>query len=338
MRHTDADQFITIQQHIMEQQRKHPTATGDFSWLLSGLTLAAGMIQAIVRRAGLVNILGSAESENVHGEQQQKLDVYADRVIERCLESRGNVGVAGSEEKPEPIVLPVRDDAPGRYVVLFDPLDGSGNIDVNVAVGTIFSIYERVTAGPVRDGGLRDVLQPGDRQLAAGYVVYGSSTVLVYTTGDGVHLFTFDPATGAFMLSEERVRIPANGKIYSVNEANADSFPRGVQEFLRYCKSKESGPYSSRYIGSMVADVHRTLLKGGIFMYPQTAKAPRGKLRLMYEANPMAFIIEQAGGQATDGQTNILAKQPAELHERTPLYIGETADVKRVMELLARHA
>jgi fructose-1,6-bisphosphatase I len=335
MRYADPDQFITLPQHLIEQQRKHPTATGEFSWLLSGLTLAACLIQAIVRRAGLVDILGGADSQNVHGEAQQKLDVYANKVIERCLASRGNVAVLGSEEIPDPIVLPVH-DVPGKYVVLFDPLDGSGNIDVNVSVGTIFSIYERVTEGPVPDGGLKDVLQAGNRQLAAGYVVYGSSTVLVYTTGDGVHLFTLDPASGSFMLANEHVRVPAGGKTYSVNEANADSFPAGVREFLRWCKSKEAGPYTSRYIGSMVADVHRTLIKGGIFMYPATAKSPKGKLRLMYEANPMAFIIEQAGGMATDGRTRILDKQPAELHERTPLYIGAAEDVKRVMTLLAR--
>lgn len=335
MLYTDADQIITIQQHIMEQQRRHPTATGEFSWLLSGLTLAACLIQAIVRRAGLVDILGGTEHENVHGEVQQKLDVYANKVIERCLASRDNCAILGSEEIPDPIVLPVREH-PGKYVVLFDPLDGSGNIDVNVAVGTIFSIYERVTEGPVRDGGLKDVLQPGAKQLAAGYVVYGSSTVLVYTTGAGVHLFTLDPASGSFLLANEHVRIPANGKIYSVNEANADSFPKGVQDYLLWCKSKAAGPYTSRYIGSMVADVHRTLVKGGIFMYPATAKSPKGKLRLMYEANPMAFIVEQAGGLATDGKTRILDKQPVELHERTPLYIGAKEDVSRVMELLAR--
>jgi fructose-1,6-bisphosphatase I len=332
--HYDPEQFITIQQHIIEQQRKHPTATGEFSWLLSGLTLAACLIQAIVRRAGLVDILGASSTENVHGELQQKLDVYANKVIERCLASRGNVAVLGSEEIPEPIIVPTR-DGHGKYVVLFDPLDGSGNIDVNVGVGTIFSIYERVTEGPVPDGGMKDVLQCGRRQLAAGYVVYGSSTVLVYTTGAGVHLFTLDPASGQFMLANENVSVPAGGKIYSVNEANADSFPRGVQEFLRWVKTKAAGPYSSRYIGSMVADVHRTLLKGGVFMYPATAKSPRGKLRLMYEANPMAFIIEQAGGRATDGQVDILDKQPAQLHERTPLFIGAKEDVSRVMEMLA---
>jgi len=331
--HYDPDKFITVQQHIIEQQRKHPTATGEFSWLLSGLTLAACLIQAIVRRAGLVDILGASDSENVHGELQQKLDVYANKVLERCLASRGNVAVLGSEEIPEPIVVPVKDHE-GKYVVLFDPLDGSGNIDVNVAVGTIFSIYERVSEGAITDGGMKDVLQSGRRQLAAGYVVYGSSTVLVYTTGDGVHSFTLDPASGSFMLANEHVRIPKDGKIYSVNEANADSFPKGVRDYLEWAKSKAAGPYTSRYIGSMVADVHRTLVKGGVFMYPATAKSPKGKLRLMYEANPMAFIVEQAGGMATDGKANILDKQPTQLHERTPLYIGATEDVTRIMELL----
>jgi len=332
---TDIERPITVQQHIIEQQRKHPTASGEFSWLLSGITLAASLIQAKVRRAGLINILGEAEGENVHGERQQKLDVYADRIVEHCLSFRGNVAVLGSEEKPSPTVLNPR-SGEGKYVVLVDPLDGSGNIDVNVSVGTIFSIYERVTTGPVPDGGLRDVLQPGARQLAAGYVVYGSSTVMVYTTGAGVHLFTLDPSTGNFMLANEHVRLPEGGKTYSVNEANADSFPEGIRRFLTWAKSKEAGPYTSRYVGSMVADVHRTLIKGGIFMYPSTAKAPKGKLRLLYEANPMAFIIEQAGGQASDGKERILDKQPTDLHERTPLYIGSGPDVRRVMDWLAR--
>lgn len=326
---------ITVQQHIIEQQRKHPTATGEFSWLLSGITLAACLIQAKVRRAGLINILGETETENVHGERQQKLDIYADKVIEKCLAFRGNVGVLGSEEIPEPVVIKSK-EGDGRYVVLFDPLDGSGNIDVNVAVGTIFSIYERTTTGPVPDGGLPDVLQRGCEQLAAGYVVYGSSTVMAYTTGDGVHLFTLDPATGSFMLTNEHVKIPDKGQIYSVNEANADSFPRGVQNYLKWARTKEAGPYTSRYIGSMVADVHRTLIKGGVFMYPATAKSPKGKLRLMYEANPMAFIIEQAGGLATDGKMRILDKKPTELHERTPLYIGAKSDMQRIMDELAK--
>jgi fructose-1,6-bisphosphatase I len=329
----EPEPFITIQQHIIEQQRKHPTATGEFSWLLSGITLAATIVQAKVRRAGLTNILGAAETNNVHGERQQKLDVYANEVIKRCLAFRGNVAVLGSEEWPEPLVIEGGES--GKYVVLVDPLDGSSNIDVNVSVGTIFSIYERVSEGPIINGGLSDAMQAGVKQLAAGYLVYGSSTVLAYTTGDGVHLFTLDPSIGSFMLSRERVCIPKNGRIYSVNEANFDSFPAGIQKWLRWAKTKEAGPYTARYIGSMVADVHRTLLRGGVFLYPPTAKSPKGKLRLLYEANPMAMIIEQAGGQATDGRTRILDKTPSELHERTPLIIGETRDVERVMECLA---
>ncbi|MCK6457161.1 MAG: class 1 fructose-bisphosphatase [Phycisphaerae bacterium] len=335
MAERDPDQIITIQQHIIEQQRKHPTASGEFSWLLSGITLAASIIQAKVRRAGLINILGETDTDNVHGERQQKLDIFANQIIERCLAFRGNVGVLGSEELPEPIIVHSR-EGHGKYVVLFDPLDGSGNIDVNVSVGTIFSIYERVTSGPITDGGLKDVLQPGVNQLAAGYIVYGSSTVMAYTTGDGVHLFTLDPATGSFMLADEHVRIPENGKIYSVNEANFDSFPKGVQDWIHWARTKEAGPFTSRYIGSMVADVHRTLIKGGVFMYPATAKSPKGKLRLMYEANPMAFIIEQAGGLATDGKNRIMERVPTELHERTPLFIGGKHEVTAIMERLAR--
>lgn len=329
------ERLITIQQHIIEQQRQHPTATGEFSWLLSGITLAACIIQSKVRRAGLLNIFGDAGSANIHGEIQQKLDVMANETIERCLGFRGNVAILASEELDEARVL-ATPGGNGKYVVVYDPLDGSSNIDVNVSVGTIFSIFERVTKGENVDI-KADVLQPGDRQLAAGYVVYGSSTVMAYTTGNGLHLFTLEPSIGSFILSTENVRMPESGKIYSVNEANSDAFPRGVQEWLRWAKTKEAGPYTSRYIGSLVADFHRTLIRGGVFLYPRTAKDKRGKLRLMYEANPIAFLAEQAGGMAVDGAQRILDVQPESLHERVPLFVGSRREVTQIMESLKKY-
>lgn len=328
--------LITVQEHILSQQRCHPTATGGFSWLLSGITLAAKIISANVRRAGILDVLGMSGGSNVHGEQQQKLDVLANRTIELCLGYRGNVGIIASEELDEPKMI-TRSGAAGKYVVVFDPLDGSSNIDVNVSVGTIFSIYERDTTYFNGSNPVADVLQPGHQQLAAGYIVYGSSTVLVYTTGEGVHLFTLDPSVGAFVLSTENVRIPEKGNCYSVNEANCGSFPRGYQEYLKWCKTEEAGPYTSRYIGSLVSDFHRTLLRGGIFLYPPTAKSPGGKLRLSYEANPIAFIAEQAGGGATDGKMRIMEKAPKSLHERTPLVVGSKSEVARVMNFVERY-
>jgi len=331
----DPADIITLQQHILEQQRSHPTATGEFSWLLTGVTFATRVIEAQVRRAGLLNVLGGIGQANIHGEDVQKLDVLADKCMIKFIRYRGCVGIMASEEQKEPIV--VKDDpAEGKYIVLFDPLDGSSNIDVNVSIGTIFSIFKRATPPEPRRTIMEDLLQPGTQQLAAGYVVYGSSTVMAYTTGQGVHMFTLDPMIGAYILSRENVRMPEDGKIYSVNEANYASFPKGVQEYLSWCKSKEAGPYTSRYIGSLVADFHRTLLRGGIFLYPATAKDPGGKLRLMYEANPMAFLAEQGGGAASDGQSRILDKQPKALHERTPLIIGARPDVDRVLSYLRR--
>jgi len=329
------DRLITIQQHIIEQQRQHPTATGEFSWLLSGITLAACIIQSKVRRAGLLSILGDAGASNVHGEMQQKLDVIANETIERCLGFRGNVAVLASEELDEARVL-ATPSGKGKYVVVYDPLDGSSNIDVNVSVGTIFSVFERVTTGSDVDI-RKDVLQCGDRQLAAGYVVYGSSTVMCYTTGSGVHMFTLEPSIGSFMLFAENVRMPEHGKIYSVNEANSDAFPSGVQAWLRHAKTKEAGPYTSRYIGSLVADFHRTLMRGGVFLYPRTAKDKKGKLRLMYEANPIAFLAEQAGGMAVDGSHRILDIVPESLHERTPLIVGSQHEVTEVLQYLKDH-
>jgi fructose-1,6-bisphosphatase I len=327
--------LMTVQQHIMEEQRRHsPMASGEFSWLLSGITLAAKMIESRVRRAGLTDLLGAAGHTNVQDEIVQKLDVYANQALLHCLGVRGNVAIMASEEDSEPIVVE-RDRQFGKYVVVFDPLDGSSNIDVNVSVGTIFSILRRETDPAALRPPLDDVLQPGLRQIAAGYVVYGSSTMLVYTTGHGVHGFTLDPTIGAFVISHRDVKMPQQGSIYSVNEANADSFPEGYRRFLALLRSGETGrTYSSRYIGSLVADFHRTLLKGGIFLYPPTKTHPSGKLRLMYEANPIAFLAEQASGMATNGKQRILEIQPTGLHQRTPLLVGSRAEMELLMEML----
>ena len=320
--------IITLQQHILERQQAHPTATGEFSWLLSGITLATKIIQANVQRAGLLDVLGTTGTTNVQGETVQKLDVLANETILSCLGYRGNVGLMASEEDDEPHII--KDFGNGaKYIVLFDPLDGSSNIDVNVSIGTIFSILQRREDVDANDV-MAHILQPGYRQLAAGYVVYGSSTVLAYTTGAGVHMFTLEPSIGAYVLSREDVKMPAGGKTYSINEAYRRQFPEGIQAYLDWTKTEEAGGYSLRYIGSLVADFHRTLLRGGVFLYPPTTKALGGKLRLLYEANPLAFIAEQAGGAATDGATRILDKIPTALHERTSLVIGSKAEVDRV--------
>jgi fructose-1,6-bisphosphatase I len=308
--------IITVQQHILQQQKKHPGARGNLSWLLSGITLATKMTESKIRRAGLLDVLGAAGATNVQGEAQQKLDVYANQALLHCLGMRDNVALLVSEENEEPITLD-RVEGDGEYAIVFDPLDGSSNIDVNVNVGTIFSIFRR------DPGTSLDVLQPGTEQVAAGYVVYGPSTVLVYTTGRGVFGFTLDPAIGAYVLSHDNMRMPERGSYYSVNEANVDSFPDNYQRYILGLRKGEFGnKYSSRYIGSLVADFHRTILKGGVFLYPPTQSHPHGKLRLLYEANPLAFIAEQSGGLATDGQHRILEIQPEGIHQRTALVLG----------------
>ena len=329
----DPHPLMTVQQHIQEEQRQRaPQASGEFSWLLSGITLATKIIADRVRRAGLADILGGAGQQNVQGELVQKLDVFANQALLHCLGVRGNVAIMASEENAEPVVV-ARDRAHGKYVVVFDPLDGSSNIDVNVSVGTIFSIFRCEPDPSGKRDPLADVLQPGTRQIAAGYVVYGSSTMFVYTAGNGVNGFTLDPAIGAYVISHANIHMPERGSIYSVNEANADSFPESYRRFLAKLRSGETGrPYSSRYIGSLVADFHRTLLKGGVFLYPPTKSHPQGKLRLMYEANPIAFLAEQAGGMATDGTRRIMETAPASLHQRTPLLVGSRTE----MELLAQ--
>ena len=327
--------IVTVQQHILREQKRHsPKATGAFSWLLSGITLATKMTQAKVRRAGLLDILGDAGDTNVQGERQQKLDVFANDALLHCLSVRDSVAILASEEGEEAITFEGRAES-GKYVIVFDPLDGSSNIDVNVSVGTIFSVLSS-TAAHLGNDPADAVLQPGVQQLAAGYVVYGSSTILVYTTGHGVHGFTLDPSIGAYVLSHENIRMPQAGNIYSVNEANAESFPEPYRRYLSQLRSGETGrQYTSRYIGSLVADFHRTLLKGGIFLYPPTVHYPGGKLRLLYEANPIAFIAEQAGGVASDGSRRILEVQPESIHQRVPLVVGsrvEMTDFQGCME------
>ena len=331
---SDQPKVVTIERHIIEGERAHPGATGNFSGLLRDLTLAIKVIWREVSKAGLVNILGFVGKENVHGEQVKKLDVFADEKIYQALDHGGHLCVMASEENEDVLHIPEQYPT-GRYVLLYDPLDGSSNIDANVNIGTIFSIYRRVTPGG--KGSMQDCLQPGYKQIASGYVVYGSSTMMVYTTGDGVHGFTLDPSIGEFLLSHENIQIPKRGKIYSVNEGNYRWWHDGMKKYVKYLQEEDkatSRPYSGRYIGSMVADIHRTLLYGGIFMYPGDTKHPDGKLRLMYEANPMSFIIEQAGGRASNGSERILDVQPVSLHQRTPVFVGSEEDVKVCEEFL----
>jgi len=318
--------MTTVERHFLEKKGRNPHATEEFSWLLSGITLATKIISAYVQRAGLLEIMGATGRINVQGEEVQKLDEFANETLVRCLGYRGTIGILVSEEDDEPHVI--QEAAAGKYIVLFDPLDGSSNINANVSIGTIFSILERNPNSDGRDV-MAHILQPGSKQVAAGYVVYGSSTVLAYTAGDGVHMFTLDPSIGAYLLAQENIRMPKAGRIYSVNEAYRRSFPDGIQHYLDW--AKEAGNYSSRYIGSLVADFHRTLIRGGVFLYPGTKKSPAGKLRLLYEANPLAFVAEQAGGAASDGRQRILDKQPKTMHERTALIIGSADEVKRVL-------
>jgi fructose-1,6-bisphosphatase I len=326
---------VTIERFIMDNERKHPEATGELSNLLYDVALGAKIIAASIRRAGLVDILGSVGRVNVQGEDQKKLDVLANDTLKNVMGHTGLVCVMASEEEEE--LIPIPHGYPqGKYAVLFDPLDGSSNIDVNAAVGTIFSIFRRRSMEG--QGTLADVLQPGSEQVAAGYVIYGSSVMLVYTTGNGVHGFTLDPTFGEFLLSHETLRIPESGVYYSVNESNFGRWSRGVQRAVRGFHGdfpdRMKGK-NSRYIGSLVADFHRNLIAGGIFMYPGDVRNPSGKLRLTYEANPMAMIAEQAGGAATDGRRRILDLQPEALHQRTPLVVGSRQDVEFVSAILA---
>ncbi|MCA9742918.1 MAG: class 1 fructose-bisphosphatase [Deferribacteres bacterium] len=324
---------ITIERHIIEQQKQFPQATGDFSALLYDIAFAAKIISREVRKAGLVDILGFTGKENVQGEQVQKLDEFADDIMFRALDHTGRLCCMASEEQEDIITIPERFDT-GKYVLLYDPLDGSSNIDANVSIGTIFSIHRKISDDDGH-GTLEDCLQPGYKQAGAGYVIYGSSTMMVYTAGNGVFGFTLDPSVGEFLLSHNNIRIPRRAKIYSTNEGNFFNWDKNVQNYINYLKTPDKEtrrPYSSRYIGSLVADFHRNLLYGGIFLYPADNKNPNGKLRLLYEANPLAFIVEQAGGYASTGSQRILELQPNDLHQRIPLIIGSYDDVREAEE------
>ena len=319
--------IMTIQQHILQDQKRFPGASGEFSWLLSAITLATKLIQDRVRRAGLNDIMGEFGAVNVQGEAQQKLDVYANEALMHCLSTRASVGVLASEENEHPKLL-AHCSPKANYAVVFDPLDGSSNIDVNVSVGTTFSILRRPEDADC-DQPEQWVLQPGIRQVAAGYVVYGSSTIMVYSVGSGVHGFTLNPSVGAYLLSHPNIRMPEQGKYYSVNEAYRDTFPPAYTTYLERLRTGRLGhKYASRYIGSMVADLHRTLLKGGVFLYPPTADNPDGKLRLLYEANPIAFLAEQAGGFATNGRQRILDITPTSIHQRVPFVVGSRIEME----------
>jgi len=316
----------TLERHLLDRQRRMPEATGDFTGLFQQIMLAAKIIGSRVSKAGLSDILGRTGTTNVQGEQVQKLDEFANAVIVQTVEAGGHVCVMGSEEVEDPITIPEQYPQ-GKYVLQFDPLDGSGNIDINASIGTIFSIHRRVT--PPGQGSLDDLLQKGSEIVAAGYVIYGSSNMLVYSTGDQVDGFTYDPGVGEFFLSHPKIRIPERGGIYSINEGNYHNWSDGTQKWVDWIKTPSEGKkaYRLRYIGAMVADLHRTLLRGGIFVYPRDVKNEKGKLRLLYEASPMAFLVEAAGGAASDGERRILDIEPTELHQRTPVFIGSTNDV-----------
>lgn len=335
------EEIITIERHILEQERAYPEATGVFTSLLYDIALAAKIIARETSRAGLVQILGLAGKTNVQGEAQMKLDVFANQTIIRMNSYTGRLAVMASEEEPD--IIPIPEGYPtGRYVLVFDPLDGSSNIDVNASIGTIFGIYRRRTpAGP---GTVEDCLQPGRDLAAAGYIIYGSSTMMVYTTGNGVHGFTLDPGVGEFLLSHPNIHIPAEPKYYSVNQGNEKYWSEGVRRFTRWLQGMDEEnprkPLSGRYIGSLVADFHRNLLEGGVFYYPQDYKdpsKPKGKLRLLYEAAPLAFIAEHAGGYASDGQRPILEVVPQTLHQRTALFIGNRDLVEMAEKFIARY-
>lgn len=326
--------LMTIERHIIEQQKSFPQATGEFSALLYDLAFAAKVISREVRRAGLIDILGFTGTSNVQGELVRKLDEYADDVIFRAMDHTGRLCCLASEERDELIPIPAEFKC-GHYVLLYDPLDGSSNIDANVSIGTIFSIHRKISAG--EHGTQADALQPGRNQVGAGYILYGSSTLLVYTAGRGVHGFTLDPTVGEFLLSHENLMTPQRGGIYSVNEGNSGKWSEGMRNYINYLKGSDKAtgrPYSSRYIGSLVSDFHRNLLYGGIFLYPADSKNPNGKLRLLYEANPLAFIAEQAGGAASNGEQRVLDLTPGELHQRTPLIVGSAEDVKEAEDFL----
>ncbi|CUT04988.1 class 1 fructose-bisphosphatase [Candidatus Chrysopegis kryptomonas] len=330
--------IVTIERFIIEREHEIPGATGEFSKLLTDIALAAKIVWREVSKAGLVDIIGSTGKVNVSGDVVQKLDEFANEIFINVMQKGGHLCVMASEESKGLIEIP-EELAKGKYVLVFDPLDGSSNIDVNVSIGSIFGIFRRVTKSG--GGTEEDVLQPGRNLVAAGYVVYGSSTILVYTTGNGVHGFTLDPSIGEFLLSHENIRIPKKGDIYSVNEGYYERWDENMKKFINYLKAEDKAtgrPYKLRYVGTLVADFHRTLLYGGIFMYPGDSKNPEGKLRLIYEAAPLAYVVEKAGGRASNGFQNILDIKPTSLHQRTPLFIGSEEDVKLAEKFLQGRA
>lgn len=329
----------SLGEFIIDKQDDFKFSSGELSRLLSSIKIASKIVNREVNKAGIADILGKAGNENVQGEEQMKLDVFANDIFIDALSHREIVCGIASEENEDFIEIKGNENNAhmNNYVVLIDPLDGSSNVDVNVSVGTIFSIYRRVTpAGtPVK---MEDFLQKGVNQVAAGYVIYGSSTMLVYTTGNGVNGFTLDPSVGTYFLSHPNMTYPKTGKIYSVNEGNYAKFPQGVKEYIKYCQEEEGNrPYTSRYIGSLVADFHRNMIKGGIYIYPSYAHAPNGKLRLLYECNPMAFLAEQAGAKATNGIQRILEIEPTSLHQRVPFFCGSVEMVEKAEEFMAKH-
>ena len=331
--HTDVS-VVTIERFIIEQERLYPQATGELSGILYDLALAAKLIANKVRSAGLADVLGATSAINVQGETQQKLDVLANDILIKALDHGGRLAAMASEEEPD--IIPIPDGFPtGKYVIVFDPLDGSSNIDVNVPVGTIFSVMRKVSRGT--RGDLSDMLQAGRHQVAAGYVIYGSSTMLVYTTGQGAHGFTLDPSIGEFLLSHPDIKTPARGRYLSVNDSYEQQWEESTRALIRRYRGLDGKrkPLSGRYVGSLVADFHRNLLGGGLFAYPANSQYRKGKLRLLYEANPLAFICEQAGGAAIDGVNDILDLTPTELHQRTPLFIGSKDEVVVAREMLA---
>jgi len=328
--------IVSLNDFIIRKQKDFPYAHGELSSLLHHIGTAAKMVNAKIRKAGLVEILGRSGTENPQGEDQQKLDRYADEVFIDALEASGECCGVASEENQNEVIFTETFARRGKYVVCMDPLDGSSNIDYNVSVGSIFSIYRRVTERNA-EAGVIDFLQEGDRQVAAGYVIYGSSTMFVYTTGNGVNGFTLDPTIGEFCLSNPEIKSPSTGRIYSINEGNYVGFPDGVKKFIKYCQENDPAtrrPYTSRYIGSLISDVHRNMMTGGIFLYPPSVSYPSGKLRLVYECNPVSFIIEQAGGKAFDGKRRILSIIPDSLHQRSPFYCGSSEMTAKLGEML----
>lgn len=328
----------TLGEFIIENQNTFQYSSGELSRIFNSIKLAAKVVNYKVNKAGLVDIVGAAGEQNIQGEDQQKLDVFANEIFIQTFKNREIVCGIASEENDDFITIAGSDNSHNnKYVLLMDPLDGSSNIDVNVSVGTIFSVFRRVTpvGVPVQ---IEDFLQPGYKQVAAGYVIYGTSTMLVYTTGHGVNGFTLNPAIGSFYLSHPNMRFSDDGKIYSINEGNYIHFPQGVKDYLKYCQLEEQDrPYTSRYIGSLVSDFHRNMIKGGIYIYPTSSKAPKGKLRLLYECNPMAFIAEQAGGKASDGYSRILEIKPTELHQRVPFFCGSKNMVLKAEEFMNKY-